>query len=73
MPADTMPTPDKAELRCLIPADLMQRVDACMRSRCLESRAEWLVPVLEAAIAKEVHAATLLLRMCGVNPLARDD
>lgn len=74
MPIDAMSaaTPDKTELRCLIPADLMQRLDACMRSKGLEARADWLVPVLEAAIEKEVHSATLLLRMVGVNPLARE-
>lgn len=29
-----------------------------------------MVPVLEKAIAAEIHAATLLLRMCRINPLA---
>lgn len=68
-----MSTPsDKAELRCLIPAELMQRLDAVMRSKGCDSRADWLIPVLEAEIAKEVHAATLLLRMCRVNPLATE-
>lgn len=64
---------DKSELRVMIPLDLMQRLDACMRSKGMESRADWVIPVIDAAIQKEVHAATLLLRMCRVNLLARED
>lgn len=57
------------ELRIDVPADLIQRLDAVMQARGLKSRAEYVTPLLEQAIAKEVHAATLLLRMCRINPL----
>lgn len=65
--------PDKAELRCMIPADLMQRLDAVAQSKGCESRADWLVPVLEAEVRRELHAAIGLLRMVRINPLAADD
>jgi len=64
--------PDKTELRCLIPLELMQRLDAVARSKGYDARTDWLVPVLEAEVAKEIHAATVLLRMCHVNPLASE-
>lgn len=67
-----MAAPDKAELRCMIPADLMQRLDAVARSKGFESRTDWLVPVLEAEVQREVHAAIGLLRMVRINPLAAD-
>lgn len=57
------------ELRIDVPADLIQRLDAVMQSRGLKARADYVVPLLEDAIAKEVHSATLLLRMCRINPL----
>lgn len=60
---------DTTELRVDVPADLMQRLDAVMQSKGLKARAEYVVPLLETAIAREVHGATLLLRMCRINPL----
>jgi hypothetical protein len=66
----TMATsPDKVELRVDVPAELMQRLDAVMQAKGMTARHQWVVPVLEEAIAREVHAATLLLRMCRINPL----
>lgn len=57
------------ELRIDVPVELIQRLDAVMQSKGMTARAQYVVPLLEAAISKEVHAATLLLRMCRINPL----
>ena len=50
--------------------EVMQRLDAVAQSKGCESRADWLVPVLQAEIERELRAATLLLRMARINPLA---
>ena len=61
------------ELRGNIPRRLMELLDAVAHAKGFQSRFDWLVPLLEAEVAKEVHAATLLLRMARINPLASDD
>lgn len=61
------------ELRGNIPRRLMELVDAVAQAKGFQSRFDWLVPLLEAEVAREVHAATLLLRMARINPLASDD
>jgi hypothetical protein len=33
---------------------------------------DWVIPVLEKEVNARVHGATLLLRIAGINPLARD-
>ena len=38
----------------------------------LQSRAEFLVPVIQAAVEKEIHRATVLLRCARINPLATE-
>ena len=65
-----MATANTAELRVDVPADLIQRLDAVMQSKGLKARADYVVPLLERAITQELHSATLLLRMCRINPLA---
>ena len=64
-----MASPDKVELRIDVPAELMQRLDAVMQAKGMTARHQLVVPLLEEAIAKELHAATVLLRMCRINPL----
>lgn len=61
------------ELRGNIPRRLMELVDAVAQAKGYQTRFDWLVPLLEAEVAREVHAATLLLRMARINPLASDD
>ncbi len=57
------------ELRVDVPTELIQQLDAVMQSKGMKARADYVVPLLVADIAREVHAATLLLRMCRINPL----
>lgn len=60
------------ELRGNVPRRLMELVDAVAQAKGYQSRFDWLVPLLEAEVAREVHAATLLLRMARINPLESD-
>lgn len=56
------------ELRGNIPRRLMELLDAVAHAKGL-NRFDWLIPVLEKECAREVHEATLLLRMARINPL----
>lgn len=61
---------DKVELRIDISAELASHIDAMLMVDNLKSRADYVVPILEKAISKELHRATVLLRCAGINPLA---
>lgn len=66
MPAE----PRDVEIRFLATRTLAQRIDALIQVDGLAGRAELLAPCIEAMVEKRIHAATLLLRMAGINPLA---
>ncbi len=59
----------ETELRVDIPEELAQRIDALMMVGKLKSRADYVVPILTAAVDAELHKAILLLRMARINPL----
>jgi len=59
----------ETELRVDIPEELAQRIDALMPVGKLKSRADYVVPILTAAVDAEFHKAILLLRMARINPL----
>lgn len=59
----------ETELRVDIPEELAQRIDALMMVGKLKSRADYVVPILTAAVDAEFHKAILLLRMARINPL----
>jgi len=61
------------ELRVDIPEELAQRIDALMLVGKLKSRADYVVPILTAAVDAEFHKAILLLRMARINPLESTD
>lgn len=60
------------ELRINIPRKLATLIDALMLADGLSARNDWVIPVLEAEANRRVHAATVLLRCAGINPLAAD-
>lgn len=57
------------ELRGNIPKSLMVLIDALSQADGHASRFDWLIPVLQAEADRRVHAATVLLRIAGINPL----
>jgi len=59
------------ELRIYIPHPLAVRLDGIKRSKGHKGLDAFCVPALEAAADVEIHAATVLLRCAGINPLAR--
>ena len=63
----------ETELRVDIPDELAQRIDALMMVGKLKSRADYVIPILTAAVDGEFHRATLLLRMARINPLESGD
>lgn len=60
---------NQIELCVDIPEELAQRIDALMLVGKLKSRADYVIPVLSAAVDAEFHRAILLLRMARINPL----
>ena len=64
-----MPEPRDIELRGLIPRSLMERIDALAQVDGTGSRIDWVIQVLQAEADRQVHRATVLLRMVGRNPL----
>jgi hypothetical protein len=57
-----------AELRGLVPVDLLQKLDAIMQADGLDNRMDVVIPCLEMMVERRIHSATLLLRMCKRNP-----
>jgi hypothetical protein len=56
------------ELRGLIPRSLMAKIDAMSQVDGTGSRIDWVIGVLEAEADRQIHRATVLLRMVGGNP-----
>jgi hypothetical protein len=69
----TLARSTQIELRVDIPEELAQRIDALMLVGKLKSRADYVVPILTAAVDAEFHKAILLLRMARINPLDSTD
>lgn len=68
-----MAAPDGyTELRIYIPNPLAVRLDGIKRAKGHKGLDVFCVPVLAAAADVEIHAATVLLRCAGINPLARN-
>lgn len=67
-----MPELREEELRFKVPADLMQMLDAVRQAKGYESRGDFLIPQLWEMVNREVHAATVLLRIARINPLLMD-
>lgn len=57
-----------SEIRFNVSRRLAQLIDALVQSKGLQGRAELLTPIIEALVDKELHEATILLRMAGINP-----
>lgn len=68
----TMPEPRDIELRGLIPRSLMERIDALAQVDGNGSRIDWVIQVLQAEADRQIHRATVLLRMVGRNPSDSD-
>ena len=67
-----MAAPDGyTELRIYIPNALATRLDGIKISKKHKGLDVFCVPALESAVDIEIHAATVLLRCAGINPLAR--
>ena len=58
----------EAELRGNVPKRLLQLIDALQQARGHTNRMDVVIPVLEAYVERELHAATLLVRMARGNP-----
>ena len=56
------------ELRGLVPRSLMAKIDALAQVDGTGSRIDWVIQVLEAEADRQIHRASVLLRMVGVNP-----
>ena len=56
------------ELRGMVPRSLMAKIDALAQVDGTGSRIDWVIQVLEAEADRQIHRASLLLRMVGVNP-----
>ena len=67
-----MPDIREEELRFKVSVDLMQMLDAVRQAKGYESRGDLLIPILEEMVRKEIHAATVLLRIARINPLVTD-
>ena len=64
-----MAEPKDTELRGLIPRSLMAQIDVLAQVDGTGSRIDWVIGVLQAEADRQVHRATVLLRMVGRNPL----
>lgn len=70
-----MATPEGyTELRVNIPNKLAMDLDAVIVSRFGPDghRGQFVTPELELLVAREISKATVLLRMCRINPLDSD-
>lgn len=60
---------EQAELRIDCPRDVLSQIDAIAMADNLKGRGEWLLPIIERELKREMHRATVLLRCAGINPL----
>ena len=67
-----MAEPKDTELRGLIPRSLMAKIDALAQVDSTGSRIDWVIAVLQAEADRQIHRASLLLRMVGGNPSVTD-
>lgn len=65
-----MTSNDQAELRIDCPRSILSQIDAIAMTDGLKGRGEWLMPIIERELERELHRATVLLRCAGINPLA---
>lgn len=63
-----MATEQSKELRVDASLALLSGIDAILMVDGLKSRADWVIPVLEKELERQIHRATVLLRCTGVNP-----
>lgn len=63
-----MAEPRDTEIRFNATRTLASRVDALVQSKNPQGRGELLIPLIEEMVAREVHAAIILLRIAGINP-----
>jgi hypothetical protein len=56
------------ELRGLVPRSLMAKIDALAQVDGTGSRIDWVIQTLEAEADRQIHRASVLLRMVGGNP-----
>lgn len=66
-----MSEPRDVELRGNVTKRLLALIDACAQADGL-GRMEWCMPILERECERRLHAATVLLRMAGINPMESD-
>ena len=57
-----------SELRGNVPKRLMQLIDALKQAKGLQNNMDVVIPVLEEYVERELHIATLLVRMARGNP-----
>ena len=57
------------ELRYYVSDETARQLDAILMVNGLQSRADYLVPLLEKNIRSEFHKAIILLRTARINPL----
>jgi metal-responsive CopG/Arc/MetJ family transcriptional regulator len=63
-----MAEPRDVELRLNIDRTLAVRLDALVQAKKLNSRADLLLPLIQAMVTQEIHEAMVLLRIAGINP-----
>jgi hypothetical protein len=62
----------EVEMRFFVSHELASHIDAVLQANQLQSRADFLVPVIQKAVEQEIHRATVLLRIARINPLASE-
>ena len=67
-----MAEPKDAEFRVAITLTMNSQIEALLLANGIKNRAAWFEKVAQAEIDREVHKATVLLRMCGINPMLSD-
>ena len=63
-----MAEPRDTELRGLIPRSLMAQIDALAQVDGTGSRIDWVIQTLQAEADRQIHRASVLLRMVNGNP-----
>lgn len=69
---NVMAEPRDIELRGLVPRSLMVKIDALSQVDGTGSRIDWVIQTLEAEADRQIHRASVLLRMVGSNPPPAD-
>ena len=67
-----MAEPKDVELRGSVTRSFLQKLDAVAQSEGV-GRIEWLLPVVERELDRRIHAARMLVSMCGSNPAPSDE